>query len=346
MKACVFRGPGDVTVVDMPVPEAGRGEIVLRVAAGGLCHSDVRVYKGEKYAKQGVVPGHEVSGVVAQVGDGVSDIEVGDHVALCPIIACGVCSFCRVGKRNRCVKRITLGYDENGGLAEYLLVPEPIVRLGHVFKLPTDLPLDLASLLEPTSCVFNSMDLLGVDSGTTMLLIGGGPMGLMHLVVATALGARVIASEPDEGRRGWARKLGAIEVIDPMTTDVVQRTKELTDGAGADVAVVSTGAVPAVTPALQGVRKQGSINLFGGFPPNSVLDLDPNLIHYNELVLTGSQNATIAQYEQALKLLPRLGDLRHIVSHSFTIDDSPKAYESRLDLSGLKTEVIFPDVLN
>ena len=344
MKACVFNAPGDVAVVDMPVPEAGRGEIVLRVGAAGLCHSDVRVYKGEKYARQGVVPGHEISGVVAQVGDGVDDIAVGDHVSLCPIIACGSCSFCRVGKRNRCPRRITLGYDENGGLAEYLLVPEPIVRLGHVFKLPDGVALDLASLLEPTACVFNSMDLIGVEAGTTMLLIGGGPMGLMHLVVARALGARVIASEPDEGRRGWARKLGAIEVIDPMTTDVVKRTKELTDGEGADVAVVSTGAVPAVKPALEGVRKQGSINLFGGFPPNSVLDLDPNVIHYNELVLTGSQNATVAQYEQALKLLPQLGDLRHIVSHSFTIDDAPKAYESRLELSGLKTEVVYPGV--
>jgi L-iditol 2-dehydrogenase len=344
MKATVFNGPGDVEVVDMPMPEAGRGEIVLRVAAAGLCHSDVRVFKGEKYAKQGVVPGHEISGVVAQVGDGVSDIEVGERVSLCPIIACGTCSFCRVGKRNRCPKRMTLGYDENGGLAEYLLVPAPIVQMGHVFKLPEGVPLNLASLLEPTACVFNSMALLGVEAGTTMLLVGAGPMGLMHLVVAKALGATVIASEPDEDRRGWARKLGAVEVIDPMSQDVVKRTKELTNGEGADVAVVSTGAVPAVKPALDGVRKQGSINLFGGFPPNSVLDLDPNLIHYNELILTGSQNAPIPQYEQALKLLPRLGDLRSVVSHSFTIDDAPKAYESRLEASGLKTEVIYPGV--
>jgi L-iditol 2-dehydrogenase len=328
----------------MPEPEPGPGEIVLRVAGAGLCHSDVRVFKGEKYAKQGVVPGHEISGVIAATGDSVTGLAEGDRVSLCPIIACGSCSFCRVGKRNRCPRRITLGYDENGGLAEYLLVPEPIVRLGHVFKLPDAVPLNLASLLEPTACVFNSMDLLGVEATTTMLLIGAGPMGLMHLVVARALGASVIASEPDEDRRAWARKLGAAEVIDPMTQDVVARIKELTGGEGADVAVVSTGAVPAVAPALHGVRKQGSINLFGGFPPNSVLDLDPNLIHYNELILTGSQNAPISQYERALKLLPALGDLRHVVSHSFTIDDAPKAYESRLQASGLKTEVVYPGV--
>jgi L-iditol 2-dehydrogenase len=343
MRACVFHAPGDVSVEELPTPEPRPGEIVLRVAAAGLCHSDVRVFKGEKYAKPGVVPGHEVSGVVAAVGDSASEWSEGDHVSLCPIIACGSCSFCRVGKRNRCPKRVTLGYDENGGLGEYLLVPEPIVRLGHVFRLAEDIPLALASLLEPTSCVFNSMDVLGVGPGSTMLLIGAGPMGLMHVVVANALGATVIASEPDEERRGWARQLGA-ETIDPSSQDVVATVKEMTDGEGADMAAVTTGAVPAVAPALAGVRKQGAINLFGGFPPNSVLDLDPNMIHYNELVLTGSQNATIAQYEQALRLLPKLGALRQVVSHSFTVDDSPKAYESRLTNAGLKTEVVYPGV--
>lgn len=344
MKACVFHAPGDVSVVEMPVPEPGAGELLLRVGAAGLCHSDVRVYKGEKYARQGVVPGHEISGVIAAVGEGASTWAEGDRVSLCPIIACGLCSFCRVGKRNRCVKRITLGYDENGGLGEYVLVPEPIVRLGHVFRLPEGVPLDLASLLEPTACVFNSMELLDISAGVNLLVVGAGPMGLMHIVVAKALGANVIASEPDEGRRGKARELGAT-VIDPMTQDAVAVVKELTGGEGADAASVTTGAVPAVVPALAGVRKQGVINLFGGFPPNSIVELDPNLIHYNELVLTGSQNATIAQYERALRLLPRLGDLRHVVSHSFTVDEAPKAYESRLTTAGLKTEVVYPDVL-
>ncbi|MPZ47805.1 MAG: alcohol dehydrogenase catalytic domain-containing protein [Dehalococcoidia bacterium] len=345
MKACVFNGPGDVGVIEIPMPEPGRGEIVLRVGAAGLCHSDVRVYKGEKYAKQGVVPGHEVSGVIAAVGEGVEDYRSGQHVALCPIVACGVCEFCLVGKRNRCVNRVTLGYDENGGLGEYMLVPDPIVRLGHVFELPEGLSLKQASLLEPTACVLNSLELVGVGAGTVMLLIGGGPMGLLHLVLARQLGALVIASEPDEERRGWARKLGAFATIDPMTQDTTKAVKELTDGQGADVAVVSTGAVPAAAASLTAVRRQGQIGLFGGFPPESVLDLDPNVIHYNELILTGSQNATIDQYRRTLALLPRLHDLRQIVTHSFSIDDAPRAYESRLERDGLKSEVVFPDVI-
>ncbi|HEX5369264.1 MAG TPA: alcohol dehydrogenase catalytic domain-containing protein [Dehalococcoidia bacterium] len=344
MKACVFNAPGDLSVVEMPKPEPGQGELLLRVGAAGLCHSDVRVYKGEKYAKPGVVPGHEMSGIIESVGNGVNDLAAGDRVALCPIIACGHCSFCRVGKRNRCVKRITLGYDENGALAEYVLVPEPIVRLGHVFKLPDSVSLSLASLLEPASCVFNSMELMGIGAGTTMLLIGAGPMGLMHLVIARALGANVIASEPDEERRGWARKLGAVETFDPLSQDSAAFVKDMTNGEGADAVAVTTGVVKAAEPAFQAVRKQGVINLFGGFPPNQVLPLDPNVIHYNEIVLTGSQNATVAQYERCLKLLPRLDDLRQVVSNTYTVDDAPKAYESRLNLSGLKTEVVYPGV--
>ena len=156
----------------------------------------------------------------------------------------------------------------------------------------------------------------------------------------------VCVSEPDEERRGWARKLGAFATIDPMSGSVTGQVKELTDGAGADVAVVTAGSVPAAASAMDAVRRQGTIGLFAGFPPNSVQELDPNFIHYNEVLLTGSQNANIDQYRRVLELLPHLNDLRQIVTHSFTVDDAPKAYEARLERDGLKTEVVFPDVTN
>jgi L-iditol 2-dehydrogenase len=343
MKACVLSGPGVLGVKEVKTPRPGPGELLLRVAAAGLCHSDIRVYRGEKAARPGVIPGHEVAGVVAEAGEGVG-FRPGQRVALCPIVACGSCQFCRAGKRNRCVRRVTLGYDENGGLAEYLLAPEPIVRLGHVFPVPDGLTLANASLLEPAACVLNSLELLGVGAGTTMLLIGSGPMGLMHLVLARRLGASVIASEPEEGRRGWARRLGAFLAIDPASEDVVRAVKEATDGAGADVAVVSAGAASTVGTALAAVRRQGAVGLFAGFPPSTTVDLDPNLVHYSEVVLTGSQNATIDQYRRTLALLPTLPELRQVVTHTFSIDDAPKAYESRIEREGLKSEVVFPGV--
>jgi L-iditol 2-dehydrogenase len=345
MKACVFHAPGEVSVVEMAAPEPGPGELLLRSAAVGLCHSDVRVFKGEKYAKPGVVPGHEMAGVVAAVGEGVDGFMEGDRVAVCPIIACGVCDFCRTGRRNRCPHRLTLGYDENGGIAEYVLIPRPIVEMGHVFHVPDNLSLQLASLLEPTSCVLNSLELLDVRAGSTVLLVGAGPMGLLHLVLAKQLGAMVVACEPDESRRATARQLGAFETIDPITQDAGAVMKELTDGEGADVAVVAAGIVPAAKIALGAVRKQGSIGLFAGFPPKTAMDFDPNVIHYNEIVLTGSQNANIDQYRRTLELLPQLQDLRKVVTHSFSIDDAPKAYETRLQQTGLKSEVVFPDVI-
>lgn len=344
MKACVFRAPGDLAVQEVPTPSPGPGELLLRVAVAGLCASDVRVFRGEKYARPGVIPGHEIAGVVAAVGAGVSGFAVGQGVAVCPILACGECEFCRVGKRNRCPERVTLGYDENGGLAEYVLLPARLLELGHVFPLPAGLSLSLASLLEPTACVLNSIEVLGVGPESTLLLIGCGPMGLFHLVLARHLGARVIASEPDEVRRGWARRLGATDVIDPATADVGAVVKELTAGRGADAVAVTAGAVPAAKSAFAAVRRQGVINLFAGFPPQSVLDLDPNVIHYNELLLTGTQNATTPQYGRALAMLPHLGDLRQVVTHTFSVEDAPKAYESRLEREGLKTEVIFADV--
>ncbi len=344
MKACLFRAPGDVAVVERPVPEPAAGGLLLRVGAAGLCHSDVRVYKGEKYAKPGVVPGHEVAGVIEAVGDGVTSFAAGDRVALCPIVACGVCDFCRVGKRNRCPKRVTLGYDEDGGAAEYMVVPEVILRLGHVFRLPEGVSVALASLLEPTACVLNSLELLGVGAGSIVLLVGAGPMGLIHLLLAKRLGAIVVASEPEESRRAWARQLGAVATFDPATDDVAAKVREMTDGDGADVVVVTAGIGPAVNPSLAAVRRQGTVGLFAGFPPKTVVDFDPNVVHYNELVLTGSQNATIDQYRRTLELLPSLPQLRQVVTHSFSIDEAPRAYETRLEREGLKSEVAFAGV--
>ena len=158
MEACVFRGPGRVTVESRPVPSSGPSEIVLRMKAAGVCHSDIRVYKGEKPARLGVIPGHEIMGTVAALGEGVGGPSLGQRVAVCPIIACGSCYYCLRGLRNRCLRRVTLGYEEDGGLAEYALIPAPVVALGHVFPVPEGLPSALATLMEPLACVLNSLE--------------------------------------------------------------------------------------------------------------------------------------------------------------------------------------------
>jgi len=342
VKACVFQGPGRVTVESRPVPSPGPGEIVLRMEAAGVCHSDIRVYKGEKYARPGVIPGHEIVGAVKALGEGVSGLSLGQRVAVCPIIACGRCYYCQRGLRNRCLKRVTLGYEEDGGLAEYALIPASIVALGHVFPVPEGLPPALATLMEPLACVLNSLETCRLQPGSSLVLLGAGPMGLLHLLLARTLGtATVIVSELHEERREHARRFGAGLALDPQSDDLAAAALEATGGLGADAVVVTTGAAELLGPALSLVRRQGVVNLFAGFPPHTIVNFDPNAVHYSEVILTGSQNATPDQYRRALHLLPLMPQAAELNTDVFSIEDGPQAYQSRLGIDGLKSLVVF-----
>ena len=342
MKACVFHGPGDIRVQSVPDPEPGHGELVLRMEATGLCYSDIRVYRGEKKARIGVIPGHENVGSIEEVGEGVDRWQRGQRVALCPIIACGRCFYCVSGLRNRCPKRITLGYEENGGLSQYLLVPSAIVSLGHVLPVPEGLSSEVATLMEPLACVLNSLETCRLAPGGSLLLLGAGPMGLLHLLLARALGAAtVLVSEVNEGRLQQARRLGASLALSPERDDLGEAALSATDGLGVDAVVVTTGVPSLVGPALAAVRRRGTVNLFGGFPPDSTVPLDPNLVHYSEVTLTGSQNATPDQYRRALHLLTVMPRAAEINTHRFPIEDGTKAYESRVGMDGLKSLVVF-----
>ncbi len=345
MRATVFNSPGNVTVEERPTPLAGPGEVRLRIAAASLCASDVRVYRGEKHAAPGVVPGHEIAGVVDQIGEGVTTLAEGDRVIVCPIVACNSCRFCLVGKRNRCVKRQTLGYDLDGGFAEYLRVPAALVSSGHVIKVPDSLPLDIAAVTEPSACTIASLELCEVGAGSSLAIMGAGPMGLMHLLLGRAVGAgTIIVSEPVAERRALAARWGADIVLDPATDDVKGAVKDAT-GEGADAVIVSVGLNALVGPALDLVRPQGVVNLFAGFPRGGdPVPFDPNLVHYGEIILTGSQNATPDQYRRTAQMLGHIPHYDEILTNRYGIEQGPEAYESRLALAGLKSLVEFPGV--
>ncbi len=344
MKALVFHEPERVTVDEVAEPSPGPGEVVVRVAAAAICHSDIRVYKGLKHAEPGVIPGHEIAGVVAELGEGVDGVTVGDNVVVCPIVACGRCHFCLSGRRHRCLKRVTLGYDVNGGLAEYLLAPAQIVSLGHLLLVPDGLDLRRAALTEPIACVLNSIEACDLSAGSSVAIIGAGPMGLLHLLLARQVGAgTVIMSEPDEERREIASRMGADVVIDPRQTSFVDTVKERTNGLGADAVVVSAGLVDVVGESLAAARAQGVVTLFAGFPPGSSVSFDPNLVHNKEIRLTGTQNASIEQYQHVLDLLPQMPQVDEITTHRFPLADATKSYEVRLRNEGLKSMVVMGD---
>lgn len=342
MKSCVFHGPGHLTVEELPTPKPGPGEVLVKTQAASLCFSDIRVYRGEKHADPGVVIGHEAAGLVTEVGRGVTDIQVGDRVAVCPVLACGECYFCIRGKRNRCLRRRSLGYQVNGGLSEYILAPAELVAQGHLLKVPPGMPADMAAMVEPFACSLYSLEVCQVRPGGALAIVGGGPMGLTHLIIARAMGcATIVVSDPLEERLAVARELGATATVNPKVDDLREAVLELTGGLGVDAAVVSVGNIPAVEAGLLIVRKQGFVNIFGGLPPGSVLSLDPNLVHYNELFLTGTQNAPSDYYARTVPLLASLPQARRLLTHRFTIDNAPKAFQSRMEMEGLKAVVDF-----
>ena len=345
MRATIFEAPGSVSVQDRPDPKPGPGEVRLRTAAASLCASDVRVYRGEKHAAAGVIPGHEIAGVVDRVGEGVTNVREGDRVVVCPIVSCGYCRYCIRGLRNRCANRRTLGYDLDGGFAEYVLLPAEIVRQGHVLRVPDGLPLDVAALTEPAACTLNSIELMQTGPGTSLAIVGAGPMGLFHLLLARAAGASpIIVSEPIAERREFATRWGADLVLDPARDDVPGAVRAATDGYGADAVVLTIGIHDLVAPSIDLVRKQGVVNLFAGFPPGKTVPFDPNLIHYGEINLTGSQNATTEQYRKTLAFLARVPQIGELATNRYRIEDAPLAYSSRMALNGLKSLVEFPGV--
>ncbi|MBM2826304.1 MAG: hypothetical protein HW403_368 [Dehalococcoidia bacterium] len=342
MSALIFDSPGNIHVEDLPVPETGPGDILMRVRATSICYSDIRVYKGEKKAKAGVIPGHEIAGEIASMGSEVEGFSVGERITICPILACGECYYCMTGKRNRCVSRTTLGYEENGGLAHYVLIPKQLVKLGHVIPLPENLPYDVASLTEPFACALNSLESCRVQPGSTLAIVGAGPMGLIHVLLAAAIGCpQIIVSDPVEERLAWARELGATVTVNPTKESLEQVTMKATGGLGADAVVLSVGTVGAIADGLAVVRKQGYYNLFGGFPPGASFNLDPNRIHYDEIFLTGTQNATPDQYFRSAKLLNAIPKAAKLITHRFGPKNADEAYKARLDMSALKTTVIY-----
>jgi L-iditol 2-dehydrogenase len=312
---------------------------VIEIGAAAICHSDIRVYLGQKHAAPGVVPGHEIAGTVVESRSDA--LRVGDRVVVCPIVACGRCDFCLSGRRHRCAQRRTLGYDDHGGLAERLLVPAAILSLGHVLPVPDGLSLQRACLTEPIACVLNSLDVCGVGLGGSLVVVGAGPMGLLHVLLARRLGIDpVIVSEPDEERAATARRLGASEVIDPRRQELAPFVLERTAGAGADAVVVTAGLPGVIDASIAAARRQGVVSLFAGFPPDTTVPFDPNAVHYTELRLTGSQNASIEQYRRILALLPTMPEVDAVTTHRVPLADATQAYEARLRNEGLKSMVL------
>ncbi len=309
MKAAVYHGIEDMRVEEIKQPICKAGEIMIKVHYCAICGTDVRIYfSGHKKVVPPAVIGHEISGTVAEIGREVeeSGLKVGDKVTVVTSMGCENCKMCDKGLYNLCPDTKALGYFYPGGFAEYIIVPEAGIRQKSVLNLPAGVSMKEGALIEALSCVINGQNYLDINQGDTVVIYGGGPIGLMHAVLAHASGAdNVIVSDPAYDRlERFGRQFEGLILIDPTKVTLKEEVMKLTGGYGADVVITACPSPQAQVEGLEILGSKGRISLFGGLPKNnSVITIDANIIHYKEISVFGAFASNRKDYLKASDLI-------------------------------------------
>lgn len=339
MKSAYLVGVKQFELREHAAPSAGPKDIVLDVKACGVCGSDLRRWK-EGPGSEPVVPGHEIAGVVSQVGAEVTNYKLGERIAVAPDIHCGECYYCKHAQYNLCDSLhflgITPGYP--GGFAEQVLLTDEVLRLGVVHKIPEGLSLDDASVSEPCSSVLACHDRIHTSIDDVVVVMGAGPIGCIHTAVAHARGAQVVISEPSDIRRKLAESFNPELIVNPFEEDLGEAVRKITGGRGADI-VICANPVPATqTQAVEIVRKRGKIMLFGGLPKdNHMVSLDGNRIHYNEIEVMGTFSYHPTYHALALEALQRgIIPAEKLITAKFSLDEVDKGFNSAAGGEALK----------
>ena len=322
MKASYFVGKGSFEVRQAPELHPGAGEVVVRNKFCGVCGTDVHIFHGEPGSADvnpPVVLGHEYSGEIVEVGEGVTDLQVGDHVTVDPNIYCGNCEHCRNGKKQLCESMEAIGVTRDGGFAA--------------------VPYEAAAMAEPLACCLHGIDLAGIKPGQKVCVIGGGAIGLIMVQLAKLSGAStLVLSEPNELRRQVGLGLGADAAIDPTAADA-QSAYEAALGDGADVVIECVGNNPAVKSAFQLAAKGATIVLFSVPKVEATFDLPLFDVYKKELTIRGSF-VNPYTHERAVRLINsgKL-DFTSIITHRFNLDQLPEAIAMQMSSESIKVVV-------
>ena len=346
MTAAVLYGKEDLRLERVAVPQAGPGELVIRVGAALTCGTDLKVYRRGYHAMMLKPPmpfGHEVAGVVAEVGAGVSAFREGDRVVALNSAPCDVCFFCGHGQQNLCQDLLF----NNGAYAEFIRIPARIVET-NTLLVPDEVPLEHAALTEPLACVVRGLEESGARAGDTMVVIGAGPIGLMFMHVAELAGVNVIAVVKQEDQIDAAKVFGAGCVVQVSAVeDVVAATRLLTpEGRGADVVIEAVASPATWEWAVDMVRKGGVVNFFGGPPSGTKVQLDTNRLQYGDITLKASFHHTPAACRTAFGLVTsgRFKCAEYITGRA-ELNEVPGLFARMMSRSGGSKEIktaVFP----
>ncbi len=336
MKAAVIKKPGLIVVEDVPKPAPGAGEVLLKIEACALCGTDQRVLSGEKHVDVNIV-GHEITGTVAEVGSGVQKIKKGQRYIVQTVIGCGQCPMCKIHRENLCEKGfIAMGYQFNGGFAEYMVMPKVAVDQGCLIPIPADLAAETGTLIEPLSCCVNGMKYIPMEQTDHAVIFGGGIIGVLNGLVARARGAkRITIMDVSQARLDLLKKLGLPfdDFIDSRANNPADWVKSATGGRGVDAVVVAASVKALVGVGLTMLRRAGHLSIFAGMPKSDpVLPIDTNRIHYYELNLHGANSSSQAEYLKARDfLVSGKIDGRPLVTHRFGLDKFNEAVKTQAD---------------
>ncbi len=337
MKASRFLGNKTFAVTDLPTPHAGPGELVLRNQVCGVCGTDVHIYHGEPGSADvnpPVVLGHEYSGEVVEVGEGVTGFAVGDHVTVDPNIYCGHCVYCQNGKKQLCPSMEAIGVTRDGGFAQYSLIPA-----SQAFKLEPTVPWEAAAMAEPLACCLHGIDLAGIQVGDKVCVVGGGAIGLLMVQLAKLSGAsQIVLSEPNEKRRQVGLQLGANAALDPTRTDAQEAFAQVLDG-GANVVIECVGNVPAVKSAFQFAGKGATVLLFSVPKVDATFDLPLFDVYKKELTIKGSFVNPDTHARAVALINSGKVDFGPIITHRFPLDQLPEAIAMQMSDASIKVVV-------
>ena len=328
MKAAVYRGVNDVRLEDVPVPEIGPGEMLLRVHTCGICGTDLKKIATGSHSTPRIF-GHETAGVVARVGNGVTRFRPGDRVMVFHHIPCGNCFYCHAKTFAQCetYKKVgcTAGFEPSGGgFAEYVRVMDWIVEKGAV-TVPAGVSFEQASFVEPVNTCMKGIEALRLAPGETVFVIGQGPIGLILSVLARRAGARVITSDLYPARLTISKRLGLDLTIDASQADTVRTVREMTEGRGADATILAVAGSALIRPAMDATRPGGRVLLFAQTVRGEAT-IDPAAVCVDEKTLLGSYSASVELQEESVRfVMNREMDLEQLISHRYPLTESVEA---------------------
>jgi L-iditol 2-dehydrogenase len=334
MRAVVYRGINDMRVETVPVPPIGPGELLIKVATCGICGTDLKkIHMGSHSAPR--IFGHEMAGTIVRVGEGVAGYVVGDRVMTFHHVPCGDCYYCRKRTPSQCPlylkTGVTAGFaPSGGGFAEYIRVMDFVVANRGVVRIPDDVPFEQAAFIEPLNTVLKGVKLLNLAPDDTVLVIGQGPIGLMHAALSRRTGARVLTSDLFPERHAIAARFGLKDPIHAGTENVVERVFAETDGRGADAVILAVGGNALIKTAMDAARPGGKVMLFAQ-TQHGEATIDPAAVCVDEKTLLGSYSSSFPILDEVTDIV--LGgyrngfDLTQLISHRFQTEQAVEAIE-------------------